>query len=70
MNEIDDIKSKLDVVDLISDTVTLKKSGRNYTGFCPFHSNTKPPPLLFSLIPKPGAVLGPVPTVVIYLVLL
>ena len=43
MNEIDDIKSKLDIVDLISDTVTLKKSGKSYTGFCPFHSNTKTP---------------------------
>ncbi|MEW5959062.1 MAG: DNA primase, partial [Chloroflexota bacterium] len=27
----------------VSETVTLKKSGRNYTGFCPFHSNTKTP---------------------------
>jgi len=43
MNEIDDIKSKLDIVDLISDTVTLKKSGKSFTGFCPFHSNTKTP---------------------------
>ncbi|RPJ55864.1 MAG: DNA primase, partial [Dehalococcoidia bacterium] len=26
-----------------SETVTLKKSGRNHLGFCPFHSNTKTP---------------------------
>jgi len=43
MNEIDEIKARLDIVDLISDTVTLRKSGKNYTGFCPFHSNTKTP---------------------------
>ncbi len=43
MSVIDEIKSKLDIVDLVSDTVTLRKSGKNYTGFCPFHSNTKTP---------------------------
>lgn len=43
MSVIDEIKSKLDIVDLVSDTVSLKKSGKNYTGFCPFHSNTKTP---------------------------
>jgi DNA primase len=43
MNEIDEIKARLDIVDLISDTVTLRKSGKNYTGFCPFHANTKTP---------------------------
>ena len=43
MNEIDEVKAKLDIVDIISDTVALRKSGKNYTGFCPFHSNTKTP---------------------------
>ena len=43
MSVIDDIKARLDIVDIVSDTVTLKKSGRSYTGFCPFHSNTKTP---------------------------
>jgi len=43
MSVIDEIKSKLDLVDLVSDTVTLKKSGKNFTGFCPFHTNTKTP---------------------------
>lgn len=43
MNELDEIKTRLDIVDLISDTVALKKSGKNFTGFCPFHSNTKTP---------------------------
>lgn len=43
MNETDEIKARLDIVDVISDTVVLKKSGRNYTGFCPFHTNTRTP---------------------------
>ncbi len=43
MSASDEIKARLDMVDIVSETVTLKKSGRNYTGFCPFHSNTKTP---------------------------
>ena len=44
MTIIDDIKSKLDLVDFVGDKVTLKKSGSSsYSGFCPFHSNTKTP---------------------------
>jgi DNA primase len=43
MTVVDDIKTRLDLVDLVSENVKLKKSGKNYTGFCPFHSNTKTP---------------------------
>ncbi|MGB8251964.1 MAG: DNA primase [Anaerolineaceae bacterium] len=43
MTVVDDIKSRLDLVDLVSETVKLKKSGKNYSGFCPFHPNTKTP---------------------------
>ncbi len=43
MSVTDEIKARLDIVEVVSDTVTLKKSGRNYSGFCPFHSNTKTP---------------------------
>lgn len=43
MNEIDEVKARLDIVDIVSETVALKKSGKNYTGFCPFHTNTKTP---------------------------
>jgi DNA primase len=43
MSAIDEIKVRLDIIDIVSETVTLKKSGRNYTGFCPFHANTKTP---------------------------
>lgn len=38
-----EIKSRIDIVDLISETVKLKKSGHSYTGFCPFHDNLHTP---------------------------
>ena len=43
MSTIDEIKNRIDIVDLISETVELRRSGKNYTGFCPFHSNTRTP---------------------------
>ena len=43
MSVIDDIKDRIDLVDLVGETVKLKKSGRTFTGFCPFHSNTRTP---------------------------
>ena len=42
MTVTQEIKSRLDLVDVIQDAgVSLRKSGRNYAGFCPFHANTK-----------------------------
>jgi DNA primase len=43
MSVIEEIKNRLDIVDLISESVNLRKSGRNYAGFCPFHPNTRTP---------------------------
>ncbi len=43
MSTVDEIKSRLDIVDIVSETVKLRHSGKNYTGFCPFHANTKTP---------------------------
>ena len=36
------IKETVNIVDFISEYVALKKVGRNYVGFCPFHSESKP----------------------------
>lgn len=39
---IERIKQENDIVDIISETVRLKRSGRNYTGLCPFHNEKTP----------------------------
>ena len=39
---IEKIKEQNDIVDIISENVRLKKSGRNYTGLCPFHNDKSP----------------------------
>ena len=36
------IKDRLDIVDVVSQFVPLKKSGANYWGLCPFHNDKKP----------------------------
>lgn len=43
MTAVDEIKARLDIVDIVSETVNLKHSGKNYTGFCPFHTNVNTP---------------------------
>ncbi|GAB4125198.1 MAG: DNA primase [Roseiflexaceae bacterium] len=43
-NVTEQIKEKLDIVEFIQNAgVQLKRSGRSYVGFCPFHSNTRTP---------------------------
>jgi DNA primase len=43
MSSIDEIKVRIDIVDLVSESVTLRRSGKNYVGFCPFHPNSRSP---------------------------
>lgn len=39
---IERIRQDNDIVDIISENVRLKKSGRNYVGLCPFHNDKSP----------------------------
>jgi len=39
---IEEIRVRSDIVEVISDRVLLKKSGANYKGLCPFHSEKTP----------------------------
>jgi DNA primase len=53
MSSIDEIKSRIDIIDLAAESgVKLRRTGRNYTGFCPFHSNTRTP--AFVVWPETG----------------
>jgi DNA primase len=47
MSSIEEIKSHLDIVELIGQQVPLKKAGRNYKGLCPFHQEKTPSFIVF-----------------------
>jgi len=52
MTAIDEIKSRIDIVDLVSESVKLRRSGKAIPDFCPFHQNTKTP--AFAVFPESG----------------
>jgi len=52
MTPVEEIKARIDIVELVSESVRLRKSGKNYTGFCPFHANTRTP--AFVVFPETG----------------
>jgi len=39
---IEEVRRQTDIVDLISEYVALKRTGKNYLGICPFHSEKTP----------------------------
>ena len=45
MSTVDEIKDRLNIVDVISENVKLRRSGSSYSGFCPFHDNKRTPAL-------------------------
>ena len=41
-DSIEKVKESIDIVNLISDYIPLKKTGTNYVGLCPFHNEKSP----------------------------
>ena len=39
---IEEVKQRIDIIDIISENVVLKKRGRDYLGLCPFHDEKTP----------------------------
>ena len=48
---VEDLKSRVDLVEVIGSCVPLKRAGRHWVGLCPFHKETKPS---FSVSPEKG----------------
>lgn len=42
MNEVEQVKQKVDIVDLLGEYIELKRAGRNFKALCPFHSEKSP----------------------------
>lgn len=42
MDQVDEVKQKIDIVELIGKYLPLKKAGRNFKGNCPFHGEKTP----------------------------
>ncbi len=42
MSAIDEVKQKIDIIEIIGQYTKLTKSGRNFRGLCPFHSENRP----------------------------
>ena len=53
MSAVDEIKNQIDIVDLVSENVNLRRTVKNYIGFCPFHENTRTPS--FVVFPDSGS---------------
>ncbi|MCW5875041.1 MAG: DNA primase [Anaerolineales bacterium] len=53
MSNVEEIKARLAIEDIVSESgVQLRRAGKNLSGFCPFHSNTRTPS--FAVFPESG----------------
>ena len=51
MNHLEEIRAKINIEELVSGYVQLKKAGRNLKGLCPFHNDSRPS---FMVSPEKG----------------
>lgn len=42
LDQVEQVKQKVDIVEIIGERVVLKKAGRHFKGLCPFHSEKSP----------------------------
>ena len=42
MDEVEQVKQRIDIVEFISSYLTVKKTGANYRALCPFHHEKTP----------------------------
>lgn len=47
MNPVDDVRARIDLVELVGEHVSLKKAGRNFKACCPFHQERTPSFIVF-----------------------
>ena len=50
-DKVEQVRAASDIVDVVSDRVRLKKTGRSYIGLCPFHNEKTPS---FNVVPDKG----------------
>ena len=50
-HEIEEIRARADIVEIVGQVVSLKRAGENYKGLCPFHTERTPS---FTVNPKRG----------------